>query len=246
MKAAGTQLIAHRGASGYAPENTKAAFALALRMGASSLELDVQQTKDGRLVVIHDLDLKRVGGVSKPVRSMTFEEISRVDVGGWFDPRFRGERVPLLEEVLDLAERRAPGRVELQIEIKNGRRPHRGIEARVLGALDSRPEWRGRVVLSSFDHKVLRRVRAVDAKMRLGYLVGTARRAPALRETLRFGCESVHLSLRRVDPKWVEAVHAAGRRIFVYTVNSAEDCRVMRAIGVDAVFTNFLDRVGSR
>ncbi len=112
-------LIAHRGASGYCPENTLASFSRALQMGATAIEFDVQQTKDGRLVVIHDFDLKRVGGLKRRVGAMTYTELSQVDVGSWFDPRFKGERVPLLEELLDLAD----GKAELHLEVKNGTRP---------------------------------------------------------------------------------------------------------------------------
>ena len=234
-------MIAHRGASGYAPENTLASFRKALEMGAASIEFDVQQTKDGRLVVIHDPDLKRLAGARKRVRALTWAELSTLDVGRWFGPRFKGEKVPLLEELLDFYESHAPGRMELQLEIKNGFRPYSGVERHVLECLDSRPEWNGRVVISSFDHKALHRVRDLDSKARLGYLVGMTRRASALKEAVRLGCESLHLSLRQTNRKWIDSAHASGLKVLVYTVNTAIECRRLMALGVDAVFTNFPD-----
>lgn len=235
-------LIAHRGASGYVPENTLLAFAKAIAMGAASIEFDVQQTKDNRLVIIHDMDLKRVGGVRKAVGALTYAELSRIEVGGWFDPRFKGEKMPLLKDLLDLAHERAPGRIELQLEIKNGRKPYAGIERRVLELLASRPQWAARVVISSFDHGVLARVRALSPRMRLGYLVGgVQRRSAVLKEVQGLNCESVHLSLRRTDRAWVEAAHAEGLKVLVYTVNTAPECGRLSAMGVDGVFTNFPD-----
>lgn len=233
-------LIAHRGASGYAPENTLAAFAKALEIGAESIEFDVQQTKDGELVVIHDIDLRRVAGARRFVGKMSWYDLSQWDVGSWFDPRFKGERVPRLQDLLDLVERK--GRlIELQLEIKDGRKPYEGIEKRILDLLRSRPQWEGKVVISSFNHGALRRVRELDPHIRLGYLVGLTRRPKAIKEVEALRCESVHLSRRQVDRYWVEAIRKSGRKTFVYTVNDRAELERMRALGVDAIFTNFPD-----
>ncbi|MBI4345262.1 MAG: glycerophosphodiester phosphodiesterase [Elusimicrobia bacterium] len=230
-------LIAHRGASGYAPENTMAAFERALAMGANSMEFDVQQTKDGKLVVIHDSDLKRVGGVRGRVGAMTWAELSKVDVGAWFGPSFAGQRVPRLEEVLDLAE----GRAELQLEIKNPERPYPGIAERVVNLLRTRKAWDGKVCISSFDHECLFLVRTLASWARIGYLVGLTRRETALREVREVGADSVHMSSRQADRRWVEAVHRDKRKAFVYTVNEPKDYERLGRLGVDAVFTNFPD-----
>ena len=235
-------LIAHRGASGYAPENTLAAFERALAMGARRMEFDVQQTRDGRLVVVHDEDLRRVAGVRRRIGAIAYAELSRLDVGSWFDPRFAGERVPLLEEVLDLA----AGKAELDLEIKQAARPYPGIEERVVRLLRSRRDWDGRVVISSFNHDTLCLVRTLDRSARLGYLVGSTRRPAALREAAELGCESVHMSARQVDPAWVSAVHRLGQKVLVYTVNEPEERRRLAGLGVDAVFTNFPDLGRSR
>lgn len=230
-------LIAHRGASGYAPENTMASFELCLALGAVSIEFDVQQTRDGRLVIIHDYDLKRVAGAKRRVGSLDYSELAKYDVGSWKDPKYRGQSVPRLEELLELA----AGKAELQLEIKNPERPYPGIEERVVNLLRGRPGWRDKVCISSFNHETLFLVRALDKDIRLGYLVGTTRRPTALREARELRCESIHISMRQVDRAWVDAVHKAGRKLLVYTVNEPKDYERMGGLGVDAVFTNFPD-----
>ncbi|MBI4386509.1 MAG: glycerophosphodiester phosphodiesterase [Elusimicrobia bacterium] len=247
MKSPGTsrpmQIFAHRGASGYAPENTRAAFSKALDLGARAVELDVQQTADGSLVVIHDADLKRVAGVRHYVADMAFEDLKRLDVGGWFDPQFRGETVPSLEDVLDLLEARRPGQVGLNVEIKDGKNPYLGIERRLLDALATRPAWRGRVLISSFNHAALRTVRRLDSRARLGYLAGLSRKTNALREAKELACESIHLSVRQVDGDWVSRARAQGQHVLVYTVNEPDQLRAMRDFGVDGVFSDFPDAI---
>ena len=230
-------LIAHRGASGYAPENTLAAFELALKMGAKSVEFDVQQTKDGRLVVLHDTDLKRLAGVKRRVGAMSWLELSRLDVGSWFGARYAGERVPLLEEVLGLFK----GKAVLQLELKQADRPYPGMARRVVELLASRPEWQDKVVISSFHHDSLFEVRRLDPSARLGYLVGLTPRPAALAEAEELRCESVHMRARQADRTWARALHAAGRKMLVYTVNEPKEYERLRGLGVDAVFTNFPD-----
>ncbi|MBU6430317.1 MAG: glycerophosphodiester phosphodiesterase, partial [Cyanobacteria bacterium REEB65] len=141
------QLIAHRGASGYAPENTMASFRLALEMGAKAIELDVHQTKDGQLVVAHDEDLKRTGKRKVRIKDLTSEELSKIDVGSWFDPCFSNERVPKLAEVFELVD----GKAELHVELKRGSKLYPGIEEKVVEMIRRRKAQKSTLV-SSFDH----------------------------------------------------------------------------------------------
>lgn len=108
-------VIAHRGASAHAPENTLAAFAKALEMGADWFELDCHLTRDGQAAVLHDGDLKRVAGIERRVAAMTMAELKQVDAGSWFDPAFKGEPIPTLEESLDFAK----GRIGVYLEVKS-------------------------------------------------------------------------------------------------------------------------------
>lgn len=233
------KLIAHRGASGTFPENTRASFRAALQAGAQAVEFDVQRTRDGRLAVIHDTDLRRLAGRRAKVGMLDFAELSSLDVGSWLDSRFRGERVPSLEETLDLF----PGHLEVHLEIKQARPLYRGIEEEVLRALRSRPGLRDRVVLSSFHHPTLRSLRALDAGVRLGFLAGPMFYFRAAAQAKALGCESLNISLRQASPRRVRSAHAGGLRVLVYTVNRREDARRLKAMGVDGVFTDFLERL---
>ncbi len=227
------KLIAHRGASAHAPENTMAAFRLALEMGARAIELDVHQTRDGRLAVIHDDDLKRVAGLRRRVRDMDWKDLASRDVGSWFAPKFAAERVPSLEEVLDLV----AGRAELHVEIKAGSRRHPGIEERVVSLLKRR-QARDWAVVSSFDHACLFRVRELDADARIGYLLGTTSMKRALAEIGRLRGESLHMSRSQAGPWKIARAHEAGLALLAYTVNKKKDMMRLEKMGVDGVFSN--------
>ncbi|MBI3551889.1 MAG: glycerophosphodiester phosphodiesterase [Elusimicrobia bacterium] len=228
------RLIAHRGASGHAPENTEAAFNLALEMGAKAVELDVHQTRDGELVVIHDENLKRTGRRRGAIAKMTFKELLTADVGSWFSPKFKGEGLPTLEEVIDLCE----GRAEVHVEIKQGSRLYPGIEEKVVEMVRRREAWRWTVV-SSFDHSALYVVRAIDNQVRLGYLLGWTRMPTAYEEMKDLKAESLNLSARQVNAKIVKGCHERGHKVLVYTVNAQKDADRLARIGVDGIFSNF-------
>lgn len=227
-------LIAHRGASGYAPENTMASFRLALEMGAKAVELDVHQTKDQELVVIHDEDLKRVGRRKGRIKDLTFAELNAVDVGSWFDPCFNNERIPTLSEVFDLT----LGKAELHVELKRGSKWYPGIEERVLKMIRQRGALETTLV-SSFDHAALFTTRALDAEVRLGYLLGLTGMKKAYREMGELKAESLNLSARQIDAKRVRECGERKLRTLVYTVNTRKELARLDRLGVDGVFTNF-------
>ena len=216
-----TLIIAHRGASAHAPENTMAAFRLALAMGAKAIELDVHQSRDNKLVVIHDENLHRVAGRKARVRDLTARELA-------------GEGVPRLAEVLDLVE----GKAELHVEIKKGSVLYPGIERRVVDLIGRRKAFK-RVVVSSFDHKALFAVRALDARARLGYLLGRTPMKKALVEMETLNAESLNLSRRQADARKLRACREKGFRMLVYTINTQRELSKFAKLGVDGVFTNF-------
>lgn len=228
-------VIAHRGASGHAPENTLAAFRLALEMGARAIEFDVHQTLDRELLVAHDDDFRRCGGDRRRVKDMRWEgEAEKVDVGSWFDARFAAERPPRLGDVCALA----PAPVELHLEIKRGSSVYPGIEERVVGLLRRRGALR-RTLVSSFDHAALRRVRSVDANARLGYLLGLSALRTAFREMEKISAESLNISVRQTSARVVRAAHDRGFKVLVYTVNTPLERDRLAALGVDGIFCNY-------
>jgi glycerophosphoryl diester phosphodiesterase len=228
--------IAHRGASGCAPENTRAAFAAALALGVDAIELDCQLSADGELVVIHDETLERTTSGRGPVAAAPWAELATLDAGAWFDPAFRGERVPRLADVLDLV----AGRARVNVEIKSGRdvgaiEPRLAALAQARGAFD----W---LVFSSFHHAAVRNLRAAAPAATIGILWdrGPARDALALAAELAARYLVPNRTL--VDAGLVAAAHARGLGVWVWTVNDVEEMRRLVALGVDAIFSDYPER----
>lgn len=226
-------VIAHRGASSAAPENTLAAFRLARRLGAGMVELDLHQTKDRRLVVIHDSSLTRTTGVRAAVASRTVAEVADLDAGSWFSPRFARARVPTLEAALAAL---GP-RMAVNIEMKSGRRPYPGLEARLV-ALLRRLGWVRRALISSFHLAPLARVRRLHPTIAIGILVHPWSPDAALRRARRLGAVSVHPPARAVTAALVDRLHAAGLLVLPYTVDRRADQARLLRLGVDGFFTN--------
>ena len=240
--------IAHRGASVRAPENTLAAFETAIRQGADAIELDVHLTADGVPVVLHDATLDRTTDGRGPVARVTLAALKRLDAGAWFAPRFRGERVPTLEEAL----RCARGRCGLNIEIKTG--PGRGrdktarardarSEAGLLASAVSRVVARARftdlLVVSSFSRAALQAARAAMPRARLGLLV--SRRLAGIRAAHRdLRLHSLHLHIRLASRRRIAAARRIGLRILVWPVNEPDDLRRLLALEVDGIMTDDL------
>ncbi|MFZ5863428.1 MAG: glycerophosphodiester phosphodiesterase [Nitrospirota bacterium] len=227
-------VIAHRGASGLAPENTIEAFELALARGARVIEFDVHQTRDRRPVVVHDASLQRTAGVRKAVERLTQREAAALDVGSWFAPAYRHARIPTLARVL----RALKGRAILNIELKAGlRRLHPGLEARVL-ALVIRSGWRDRVVVSSFHVRYLERLRRLDAAIAIGILVHPWSIDTALARAARLDAVSIHPPARVVTKDLVGRLHDAGYAVLPYTVDRTADKHRLTRLGADGFFTN--------
>lgn len=226
-------VIAHRGASADAPENTLSAFRLARRLGAGMVELDVHRTKDRRLVVIHDPSLTRTTGVRAAVASRTLAEMADLDAGSWFAPRFARERVPTLEAALAAL---GP-RMAVNVEIKSGRRPYPDLEARLV-ALLRRLGWSRRALISSFHLAPLARVRRLHPTIAIGILVHPWSLDAALRRARRLGAASVHPPARAVTAALVDRLHAAGLLVLPYTVDRRADQARLLRLGVDGFFTN--------
>lgn len=225
-----TEIIAHRGASGSCPENTMPAFARAVALGAHMIELDVQLTRDGHPVVIHDWTLHRTTTGRGFVRRRTLAEIARLDAGRWFGASFAGTAVPTLAEVL----RAVP--IPLNVELKAA--GDDGLERAVLELVE-RAGALGRVVFSSFAADSLHRLRDLSRDADLGILwTGrSVHKAVALAD--RVHARSLHLRNGTVGPDAVRLAHAAGYAVRVWTVNAPQDFGRLTDAGVDGVFTDY-------
>lgn len=217
-----TLVIAHRGFSGTAPENTLAAFRKALRTGAPALEFDLRQTREGRMAVIHDGTVDRTTDGTGPVRALPMARLRRLDAGSWFDAPFRGERVPTLEEVLRL-----------------GRR----CRLLILDTKDRDPAWLGR-------YPALRRLPILVASEHDGFLKAVRRRFPwaptaltaeaasDLGRAARLGCAAIDPRFRLVDAAFMRRARALNLRVYPWTVNAPKDAWRLARLGVDGVITN--------
>jgi len=227
-------VIAHRGGALEVPENTMAAFRHAIHIGMRFVELDVQMTRDGELVVIHDETLDRTTTGVGLVSGYTLDEVRRFDAGVKFGPQFAGEVVPTLREVLELCVENGVGVV---IELK-ALELNPGMEEKV-AALIGEMWLRGAENLwcISFDHAAIRRMRALDAALPLGYLyLPTTENFAEADDVVQAVCPYFELCLQH--PEQVERAHGLGKFVFVYTVNDAGDMRRLAQVGVDGMVTD--------
>lgn len=218
---------AHRGASSRAPENTLAAFRAALEAGADGIELDVHLSRDGVPVVLHDETLERTTSGRGAVAALPVAALQRLDAGAWFAPRFRGEPLPTLEQVLDWV----GGRVRLNIEIKSA-----AAGAAVLELLRAYP--RVRPLLSSFDHSLLERLRQCSPQLPLAFLTESRFWRRALRRAVDCRAESLHPRQDLVSRPLLAACRRAGLAVYPWTVDDTKRMEALRRAGVDGLFTN--------
>ena len=224
--------IAHRGASAYAPENTMAAFEKAVEVGADVLEMDLHLTLDNELVVIHDDSLDRTTDGHGTVYKRSLEELKRLDAGRWFGEGFAGQRIPMLDEVLD----RYVGKVPLALEVKAGSAFFPGIEERVVSAL-RRHSAIGQTAVASFDHYALERLKEIEPSLRTAaLLVGRPVSISAIAGPGKADAMALEASL--VTRTEVEACRAAGLQLVVWVVNEPAQMRYFIDLGVDGIITD--------
>lgn len=231
------RIVAHRGASGTAPENTLAAFRAASALGAEWVEFDVTLLGDGTPVIHHDATLDRTTNRSGPLSALNASDLAEIDAGAHFDARFTGEPLPTLEATLDLL--CAEG-LCANIELKPHGTPDSTARA-VIGLLGARPRVPDRVTVSSFDHDALEVVRRLAPALPVALLFerltdGWQERAVALR------AEAIHLAADAADQSAAEAAHAAGLALRCYTVNDPAEAARLAHAGIDAIFTDFPER----
>lgn len=231
------KIYAHRGASGYAPENTLRAFALAADMGAYGVELDVQLSKDGRLVVFHDDELSRLTGYTGSVADYTYAELCRMPVIHAVDATGR-DVAPLLEDTLELLRERG---LAVNIELKDSRAAFPGLEEKTLAAVE-RAGMKENAIYSSFNHYSLLKVRQLDPNAFCGLLYDAMLYQP-WDYARHLGVQALHphFSEPVFVPHEVEAAHRLGLAVNVWTVNGEADIRRMVEMGCDGIISNYPD-----
>jgi glycerophosphoryl diester phosphodiesterase len=229
-------VIGHRGACGYRPENTMASFELAAELGADWVELDVHLTRDGRLAVIHDPTLERTTDGHGLVKDHTLAELARLDAGAWFGPEYAGERIPTLDAVLAWARARGRG---VDVEIKNGPVFYPGIEAAVVAAVEDAGMVE-HVLVTSFDHRAVERVRRHRPRLRTGVLYSGRPKDP-VGLARAVGAEVVLPHWAYVVADDVRRAHAAGLGYATWATSDPVVLDRLVRRGVDAVATDHPD-----
>jgi glycerophosphoryl diester phosphodiesterase len=225
------KVIAHRGASGELPENTMPAYRLAIAQRADMIEIDLHRTRDGAIPITHDATLEHLGGRGE-IADATLAEVRALDAG-------RGERVPLLHEVLDEV---AP-QIPLNLELKIGTRgAYPGLEAATLAEV-SRRGLLAQTLFSSFYDGVLAELRKQSAAARIALLISRNSEANWAQRARSLGAEALNPELAQVTPELVRAAHGEGLAVYVFTVDPEDQMRRMRDLGVDGLFTNWPARL---
>lgn len=236
------KVIAHRGGKKWAPENTMAAFSKSIACGVDGIELDIHKCASGELVVIHDDRVDRTTNGRGLVGQMTWEQLKGLDCGSWYDKAFAAERLPLLQDVLILVD----GKVMLNIEIKTCPVDYPGIDDDLLAMLDGYA-YPQKIVISSFDHKVLRRIHDKLAKAGRPDRYRLAMLGDNLLEGLgayakTVGASAWNPSMDCIRKDSMDDARSAGLHVNVWTLNDRADWQRAREMGVSSIITD--DPVG--
>ena len=231
-------VIAHRGDSAHRPENTFASFASALEVGATIVELDVQLTLDGEVIVLHDVTLDRTTDGSGDVRRMSLADVRAVSAGypALFGRAWLGERVPTLAEVLGLVRERARVMIEVKTE-SVGDEEDGGIEARTVEVV-RRLGMADRVALISFDHRALLRLRRLAPEITRGHLLGRTTPDDAVRDALDAGCRIVMPHKSQLSDTLVARTTAEGIVLATWVVDDPQELKQIAPFGLYGVGSN--------
>jgi glycerophosphoryl diester phosphodiesterase len=229
-------IIAHRGASGNAPENTLAAFRKAVALGATFIETDLQLSRDARFVAIHDATVNRTTNGHGAVHDMALADLRKLDAGSWFGSEFAGERIPTLEEILEFSKKND---VVFYLEIKPG--AAWGGEHALIGALRETGEI-PRVVVISFDAAIVLNLRKIEPTLMTGLLYDGQIENP-LDKAVEIGARQVAVRGDLVTPALIARAKKKDLQVVCWTVNHPAHMRMLAAAGVDGIMSDYPDRL---
>ncbi|MTI71530.1 MAG: glycerophosphodiester phosphodiesterase [Firmicutes bacterium] len=229
-----TKIIAHRGASGYAPENTIESFKKALILKSDGIELDVHLTKDKKLVVCHDEKVNRTTNGKGYIKDLNLKELKKLDAGSWFDKKFKNVTIPTLEEVLDLIKDK---NIFLNIELKNNIIFYEDIEKKVIDTIKKYNIKN--CIISSFNHYSLLKVKKIDSNIKTGILYFSNLVDP-FDYALKLEAFSIHPSYNNVDSNLMKESINKNIKINTFTVNDKNKMKFLRN-KVNGIITNYPD-----
>ena len=221
------KITANRGSKVRAPENTLSALRQAIAEGADYAEIDVQTTADGVVVLLHDADLMRVASVSRRLQDIDYDELREIDVGSWFAPEFSSERVPTLQQAIDVAR----GHIKLNIELKFTWSDPALVEK--VGDIIRRNGFASDCVVSSLNFEALTEIQGAFPELTTGFIV-----MQAVGNLSRMEADFLSINAARTTPQLVRDVHHRGRKVHVWTVNDLNNALTMIEMGVDNIITD--------
>jgi len=239
-------VVAHRGGAALAPENTLAAFENALKLGVDMVECDVHLSQDGQVVVMHDPDVSRTTNGSGQIGELTLADLKQLNAAAKFPGGYAAQTIPTLAELLDLVKGKAGIQIEIKVNAVGARYP--GIAQKVIDLVNARG-MTNEVIIISFDFPTLKQVKTIDARIKTGALVRAdwfLRRKPdqsvseAIEQT---GADYFMPTASPVNQAIVEAAHARGIKMGVWTVDTSSDMKRYAGYGVDAITTNRPDEL---
>lgn len=231
------ELIAHRGASAYAPENTIASFKKAIEMGLKAVEFDVQISKDLELIVIHDYTLERTTSGKGKVRDYTLKELQGLDAGSWFSKEFQGEKIPSLRKVLEVVKNNE----FINIELKRDKNDKRKFDIQLIDLIDEM-KIKDKVIISSFDHEILVDIFELDNTLSLALLFHEEiRDLKEYIDKLGIKINSINPNKNSLNENYIKKIKELNLNINAYTINSYEEYVKLNNLGIDRIFTNFPD-----
>jgi len=219
-------IIAHRGASRLVPENTKAAFLKAVKMNVDMIEFDIQKTKDNKIIVFHDKKLDRITKKKGDVGDYNLKELKKLDIGSWFNNKFNKERILTLEQALNVIKK-----TKLNVEVKE---EMEGFEEQILKTIKKHKK---RILLSSFNHNILKKIRRLDKNIKIGLLLKKPTRN-YIKLASEIGAYSIHFRSLIIRKRSIEKAHKNGFKAYVWVVDDKSKMRKLIESKIDGIFTN--------
>ena len=223
-------ITAHRGASGLVPENTTAAIVKAMELGSDFSEIDVQETADGIIVLMHDDSLQRTTGIEAGMWEKTFEELKNLEAGAWFADEFKGEPIPTLKSIIETVR----GIMKLNIELKmNG---HQKLLTEKVVKIVEEENFINNCILTSFDFSEVKKIKQLNKTIKSGYIFS---KMPENEDVFTANVDLLSVNKKLVTEEFVQKAHANNKQVHVWTVNKPEDMRNLIELGVDNIITNY-------
>ena len=227
-------VTAHRGGAGIAPENTMVAMKKAIELGAGFSELDVQETSDGVLILLHDKTLERTAGVDLNIWEMPYDSLTSYEVGSWFAPEFAGEPISKLADVMGAVK----GKMKLNIELKMSGHEKFLIE-KVIDLINEK-DFRSECIITSFDLAAIKKVRQLDKDLKVGYIFS---KYPEDEDVFTADVDLLSVKYKLVDEEFIRKAHANNKEVHVWTVNDPEMMKKLIGWGVNSIITDYPDKL---